>query len=239
MHSEVDKEQVTRALEGVKVAALGCTQCKLSADRTQVVFGIGNPITPMVLVGQSPGEQEDSSGEPFVGRAGQLLTECLQDCGLKRRHIWITNIVKCRPWERTTGGRGRNRDPEEDEIEACRIWIEAELALIRPRVIVCIGGPSASLILGRKVVMTKDRGRFYTEHRFRPAHVIPVFHPAFLLRKHGAEFDELRRQFIEDLDSARRMAAKLRNEAPPPATPPEPENQLSLFEQPDSGGSEN
>lgn len=238
MPSEADKEQVLQALAGVRAAALGCTQCKLSASRTQVVFGTGNPLTPMALVGQSPGEQEDSSGEPFVGRAGQLLTECLQECGIKRRHVWITNIVKCRPWEQSTGGRGKNRDPESDEIEACRMWIEAELALVRPRVIVCIGGPSAELILGRKVVMGKDRGRFYTEHRFRPAHVIPVFHPAFLLRNHGAAFDELRGQFVEDLDSARKLAARLRHETPASAPPPEPENQLSLFDAAEAAGAD-
>lgn len=226
-----DAEATRAALADVRAAALGCVACKLAGDRTQVVFGTGNPGTPMVLVGQSPGEQEDRLGEPFVGRAGQLLNECLQECGIKRKHIWITNIVKCRPWERTAAGRGRNRDPEDDEISACRAWLEAELALIRPRVIVCIGAPSATLILGHEVAISRQRGGWFTEHPFRPAHVMPVFHPAYLLRQHGAEFDELRRQFVADLDSARRMAAKLLHEPAPAASPPPPAAQMSLFEE--------
>ena len=236
-----DQQMVREALEQVRSAALECVQCKLHADRTQVVFGTGNPITPMVLVGQSPGEQEDQTGEPFVGRAGQLLTECLAECKLKRHHIWITNIVKCRPWERTERGRGRNRDPEEDEIQACRQWIEAELALIRPHVIVCIGSPSAQLILGRKgMSITRERGKWFEDHDFRPARVMPVLHPAYILRKQGQpDFDELRQQLIDDLNVARKMAARLRSEpaqreAAEPESQPEPEppepNQPSLFD---------
>jgi DNA polymerase len=209
---------VESAVDDVRRAALGCVSCKLHEMRTQVVFGHGNPRSPLVLVGQSPGEQEDKSGEPFVGPAGQLLTECLAEVGIQRSRIWITNVVKCRPYDVTGAARGRNRDPEEDEVEACRGWIEAELALIRPRVIVCIGSPSAGVVLGRKLVMNKDRGRWFTEHRFRPAYVMAVLHPAYLLRKHGAEFEELKRQFIGDLEEARRTTARLLKE--PPAPPP-------------------
>lgn len=223
-----DKARTHSALADVRSAALACVACPLHRDRTQVVFGTGNPDTPMVLVGQSPGEQEDSTGEPFVGRAGQLLNECLQACGIKRRHIWITNIVKCRPWRRTSGGRGQNRDPEPDEIAACRTWIEAELALIRPRVIVCIGQPAASLILGRPVVISRDRGKWFTEHPFRPAHVMPVLHPAYLLRKQGPVFDELKEQLTRDLDEARRTAARLLHQ--PAAVAPAEQAQMSLFE---------
>jgi len=231
-----EQAAVREALEEVRTAALGCVACKLHADRTQVVFGTGNPNTPMVLVGQSPGEQEDQTGEPFVGRAGQLLTECLAECGIKRRHVWITNIVKCRPWERTERGRGRNRDPEDDEIQACRSWIEAELALINPLVIVCIGAPSAQTILGRKLAITRDRGTWFVDHDFRPAQIMPVLHPAYIVRKQGqADYDELRQQLIDDLDAARRMAARLRSEPPPkptsePAPSPPDANQPTLFD---------
>ncbi len=230
MSGPADRDAVPGHLDRLRTAALQCRACPLAADRTQVVFGVGNPHTPMVLVGQSPGEQEDRTGEPFVGRAGLLLTECLEANRIRRRHIWITNIVKCRPWERTAGGRGRNRDPEPEEIEACRMWIEAELAIIRPKVIVCIGAPSAELILNRKVGITRDRGKWFTDHPFRPAMVMPVLHPAYIVRKTGqSEFEELRLQLIADLDTARRMAAKLLKEpvrlvpgpvaAPPPAQP--------------------
>ena len=173
----MDQHELAAAMAELRDAALACTECKLRAECQQVVFGVGSPQTPMVLVGQSPGEQEDTTGEPFVGPAGQLLSECLDACGIKRRHIWITNIVKCRPWLATSRGRGRNRDPEEDEIQACRGWIEAELALIRPKVVVCIGAPSAELLLGRKLSITRERGKWFTEHPFRPAHIMPVLHP--------------------------------------------------------------
>lgn len=231
-----EQHAVREALAEVRDAALGCVACKLHVHRTQVVFGVGNPNTPMVLVGQSPGEQEDQTGEPFVGRAGQLLTECLAECGIKRRHVWITNIVKCRPWERTERGRGRNRDPEDDEIQACRSWIEAELALITPHVIVCIGAPSAQTILGRKLSITRDRGTWFVDHDFRPAQVMPVLHPAYIVRKQGQpDYDSLRQQLIDDLDAARRMAARLRSEPPlkadGAATSAEPSgSQPSLFD---------
>ncbi|MBI5832800.1 MAG: uracil-DNA glycosylase [Armatimonadetes bacterium] len=229
---------VEAAIEDVRRAAMGCLGCKLHALRTQVVFGVGNPRSPLVLVGQSPGEQEDQTGLPFVGPAGQLLGECLGKVGIRREQVWITNIVKCRPFERTSSARGKNRDPEPDEVEACQAWIEAELALLRPKVIVCIGAPSAQLILGRRVSVTKDRGRFYTDHRFRPAQVLAVLHPAYILRHHGEELEALRQQLVDDLESARRTTARLLKEpAPTPPAPPAPEpeaeaaprEQMSLF----------
>ncbi len=229
---------VEAAIEDVRRAALGCLGCRLHEIRTQVVFGTGNPRSPLVLVGQSPGEQEDQTGMPFVGPAGQLLSECLAEVGIRREQVWITNIVKCRPYEKTGSPRGKNRDPEPDEVEACQPWIEAELALLRPKVIVCIGAPSAKLILGRAVSITRDRGRFYTDHRFRPAQVVPVLHPAYILRHHGDERAAMRQQLIDDLESARRTTARLLKEpapaAPPPIEAPTPEpaperDQMSLF----------
>jgi DNA polymerase len=213
---------VESAVDDVRCAALACVGCRLHERRTQVVFGHGNPRSPLVLVGQSPGEQEDHSGQPFVGPAGQLLSECLGAVGIARERIWITNIVKCRPWEPTSGGRGRNRDPQDDEVAACQQWIEAELALIRPRVIVCIGAPSAELILGRRVSATKDRGRWYQEHRFRPAWVLAVLHPAYILRQHGQALESMKQQLIDDLENARRTTARLLKEPPAPVEPPPP-----------------
>lgn len=232
-----DRAQLETALAELRSAAAGCTACKLAGERTQVVFGCGRPVSPMMLIGQSPGEQEDRAGEPFVGRAGQLLTECLAACGIRREQVWITNIVKCRPWVRTERGRGTNRDPEPDEIAACRGWIEGELALVRPRVIVCVGAPSATLILGRRVAITQDRGRWFDEHPFRPARVMPVLHPAYLVRKYGAELEELKRQLTADLDEARKEAARLRREplgAPAPASREPEVVQASLFGADDS-----
>ncbi|MCC7493470.1 MAG: uracil-DNA glycosylase [Fimbriimonadaceae bacterium] len=238
-----DGPAVAEAIAELREAALGCVACQLQADRTQVVFGCGNPATPMVLVGQSPGEQEDQSGEPFVGRAGQLLTECLARCTIQRRHVWITNIVKCRPWTRTERGKGRNRDPEEDEIQACRQWIEAELALIRPKVIVCIGKPSAELVLGRPIPISQVRGRWFVDHRFRPAWVMPVLHPAYIVRKQGqADYEPLCQQLADDLETARQKArqllkepvqptaAELANAEPTAPDPLDEADQPSLFD---------
>ena len=224
---------VETALEELRHAALGCVGCKLHLGRTQVVFGQGNPLAPMVLVGQSPGEQEDRAGEPFVGPAGQLLNECLAAVGIKRAKVWITNIVKCRPYVQTAPARGRNRDPEDDEIDACQTWIEAELALLRPRVIVAIGGPSASLLLGHDVGITRSRGKWFQDHRFRPAWIMPVLHPAYILRNHGETFDALRQQLIDDLEHARRTVVRLLKEpaeVSPPPPPPAAVEQPSLFD---------
>jgi DNA polymerase len=230
MTSTEDLVSVETALEDIRRAALGCVACKLHEGRTQVVFGIGNPRSPMVLVGQSPGEQEDRTGEPFVGRAGQLLNECLGECGIRRDNVWISNVVKCRPYTVAAGQRARDRDPEEDEISACQPWVEAELALIRPRVIICIGGPSAGVMLGRKVYITKERGQWFQNHRFRPAWVMPVLHPAYILRQHGPAYDQLRQQLIDDLEQARQTTARLLKEPlRPESEPPAPTSQPSLF----------
>lgn len=223
---------VEAALEEVRHAALGCVACKLCNARTQVVFGEGNARSPLVLVGQSPGEQEDKVGSPFVGPAGTLLNEALGELGIRRSKIWITNAVKCRPYDQTSSNRGKNRDPDDEEIAACQPWLEAELALIRPRVIVCIGAPSATLILGRRLTMTRDRGHWFQDHRFRPAWVMPVLHPAYILRHHGAEFDVMRQQLVDDLESARKQVVRLLKEPPAPAAPPPPTPRETAAAQP-------
>ncbi|HIE53148.1 MAG TPA: uracil-DNA glycosylase [Armatimonadetes bacterium] len=202
----------------LRARALTCTDCNLSQTRTQVVFGTGNPETPMVLIGEGPGEQEDATGIPFVGRAGKLLDEVLRVNGISRNHVWITNVLKCRAFV-VEGGRATNRPPRVEEVSACRQWIEAEIALINPLVIVCVGGPAAKLIIGSAFQsMTRQRGQWFTDTEYAP-YVMPILHPAYVLRQHGPAFEEARQLLIDDLRRARDKVRELRRHPPPPRPP--------------------
>ena len=173
------------SLADVAVAASACTLCKLAASRTQVVFGVGRPDADLLFVGEGPGEQEDLRGEPFVGRAGQLLTQLIEGIGLTREDVYIANVVKCRP--------PGNRDPHPEEIEACAPWLDRQLALIRPRVIVTLGNFATKLLLDTKEGITKLRGKVYP---FRTGVLIPTFHPAAVLRGGGEPMAQMRADFI-------------------------------------------
>jgi DNA polymerase len=174
------------SFEALRDAALGCTACGLSETRTQVVFGVGDPHADLLFVGEGPGEQEDLRGEPFVGRAGQLLTRLIEDIGLSRPEVYITNVVKCRP--------PGNRDPLPVEIETCRPYLEAQLAFISPSVVVTLGNFATKLLLSTKEGITKVRGR---EQPFREgAVIIPVLHPSAVLRSGGAALAQTRADFV-------------------------------------------
>ncbi len=155
-----------------------CTRCKLSAGRNSIVFGSGNPNADLVFVGEGPGKDEDEQGFPFVGRAGKKLTEIIEKgMNLNRdRDTYICNIVKCRP--------PGNRDPEKDEIESCKPFLLKQLQAIQPKVIVALGKPAASTLLGRTVPITKERG---TWHEFEGFKLMLTFHPAYLLRSYTLE----------------------------------------------------
>ena len=168
-------------------AALVCTKCPLAATRTQVVFGVGDPHADLMFVGEGPGEQEDLQGEPFVGRAGRLLTSLIEGIGLSREEVYIANVVKCRP--------PGNRDPLPLEIETCRPYLDGQLAFVEPRIIVTLGNFATKLLLDTKDGITKLRGR---EFPFGDAGtvVIPVFHPSAVLRNGGAALAEARADFV-------------------------------------------
>ena len=161
-----------------------CTRCGLSATRTKTVFGVGRPTARIVFVGEAPGHDEDVSGEPFVGRAGQLLTDMIQKgMGLRREDVYICNVLKCRP--------PNNRPPAPDEITSCRDYLWRQLAIIRPQVVIALGVPAAQTLLGTKEGIGSLRGRF---HDFYPSGtalvgesipLMPTFHPAYLLRSPG------------------------------------------------------
>jgi uracil-DNA glycosylase family 4 len=177
------------ALAEVAAAAATCERCALAAGRTQVVFGVGRDDADLMFVGEGPGEHEDRQGEPFVGRAGQLLTRLIGDIGLSRADVYIANVVKCRP--------PGNRDPRPEEITACSPWLDRQLAIVRPRVIVTLGNFATKLLLGTKSGITRLRG---TEHPFTRAGVeavlVPTYHPAAVLRQGGRALAETRADFV-------------------------------------------
>jgi DNA polymerase len=160
-----------RSLEEVRNDLGDCTRCKLCSGRTHIVFGVGNPKAELVFVGEGPGADEDEQGIPFVGKAGQLLTKMIEAMGFSRDEVYICNVVKCRP--------PNNRNPEPDEIEACSPFLRAQLASIRPKVIVTLGKCAAQSLLGDGTPITRLRGN-WREYGGIP--VMPTFHPAYLLR---------------------------------------------------------
>ena len=166
--------------------ALTCTKCPLAETRTQVVFGVGDAHADLLFVGEGPGEQEDLTGEPFVGRAGRLLTSLIEGIGLTRAEVYIANVVKCRP--------PGNRDPLPLEIESCWPYLDAQIAFIEPRVVVTLGNFATKLLLETKDGITKLRGK---EFPFRDGAVlIPVFHPSAVLRNGGAALAQARADFV-------------------------------------------
>jgi DNA polymerase len=152
-----------------------CTRCKLHGGRTNLVFGVGDPNADLMFIGEGPGADEDAKGEPFVGRAGQLLTDIIErGMGLKRSQVYICNVVKCRPPE--------NRNPEPDEVLACEPFLFRQIEIVKPRVIVGLGAFAVQCVLRLKTPISKLRGNW---HEVRGIKMMPTFHPAYLLRNPG------------------------------------------------------
>jgi uracil-DNA glycosylase len=164
------------ALQEIRDEIGDCTRCKLHKGRTNIVFGIGDPHARLMFVGEGPGADEDVKGEPFVGRAGQLLTQIIKAMGLEREQVYIANVVKCRPPE--------NRNPEPDEIEQCSPFLHAQIASVNPAVIVALGKFAAQTLLGVETPISRMRGQF---HQLGSVAVMPTFHPSYLLRNPGAK----------------------------------------------------
>lgn len=166
------------ALEALRARALKCVRCPhLVRSRKQVVFGVGNPNADLMFVGEAPGADEDAQGEPFVGRAGQLLTRIIETMGLSRKTVYIGNILKCRP-DMPDGAPG-NRKPTAEEMETCSPWLLEQIELIQPKVLVALGGTAVEGLLGGKVAITRARGQWTT---FKGIPLMPTFHPSYLLR---------------------------------------------------------
>ena len=163
--------------EALRQTVLSCKNCKLCETRHNVVFGVGNPQSKVMVIGEGPGENEDLQGEPFVGRGGQLLDKMLTHVGLSRNeNVYIANMVKCRP--------PKNRDPEKDELEACIGYLRNQVHLIRPKIIVCLGRIAACAIIDPGFKVTKQHGEFYDRNGTL---MMGTFHPAALLRNPGSK----------------------------------------------------
>lgn len=169
---------VAWTLDTLREAALKCVKCPhLVKSRTQVVFGVGNPNAELMFVGEAPGADEDAQGEPFVGRAGQLLTRIIQAMGFQRADVYIGNVLKCRP-DMPPGSTG-NRKPRSEEMATCLPWLEKQIELIKPRVMVALGATALEGLLGATGPVGKMRGRWLD---FRGIPVMATYHPAYLLR---------------------------------------------------------
>ena len=184
------------ALRRLEREIAGCTRCKLSQGRNTIVFGSGAPGARLVFIGEGPGEEEDRQGLPFVGRAGQKLTEMLAAVGVTREEVYICNIVKCRP--------PGNRNPEPDEIASCAPFLAGQLTAIRPGVIGALGTFAAQTLLRTKEPISRLRGRL---HEYGAAVIVPTFHPAFIIRNPGLEY---RKQAFEDMKLIRREYDRVR-----------------------------
>ncbi|MFL6236454.1 MAG: uracil-DNA glycosylase [Thermoanaerobaculia bacterium] len=185
----MDEEAAGRIAELAALAGVAgaCTRCRLAEGRTKVVFGSGNPAAELMFVGEGPGADEDRQGLPFVGAAGELLTKIIQAIEMSREEVYIANVVKCRP--------PGNRDPQPDEVAACRGYLDKQIALVRPRVLVALGRVAAQTLLGNDAPIGRMRGQWYQVQGI-PAMV--TYHPAALLRNQA-----LKRPTWEDMQQVR------------------------------------
>jgi uracil-DNA glycosylase family protein len=167
------------SLPKLREAAAGCTACELYKTGTQTVFGEGARSAEAMFVGEQPGDQEDKAGKPFVGPAGRLLDEALEDAGIDRTQVYVTNVVKHFKWV-ARGKRRIHQKPSWQEVAACRPWLEAELAVVEPRVLVCLGATAAQALLGRQFRVTKERGKPVESDLAE--HVLATIHPSAILR---------------------------------------------------------
>jgi DNA polymerase len=182
------------ALAAIRTDLGDCTRCKLHGlGRQQIVYGVGNPSADLMFVGEAPGADEDVKGEPFVGRAGQLLTKIIEAMGLRREEVYIANVIKCRP--------PANRNPEPDEVGQCEPFLFRQIDVIKPKVIVALGKFAAQSLLRSTEPITRLRGR---EFQYRDAILMPTYHPAYLLRTPSAK-----REVWEDM---KRVSAILKGE---------------------------
>jgi len=174
----VDDSDGAGLLDALQAIAVVCEKCKLSKTRTQVVYGVGNPNADLMFIGEAPGRDEDLKGEPFVGRAGQLLTDIIKAMKLTRDDVYIANVVKCRPPE--------NRNPEPEELDACRPYIRRQVEIIQPKVIVTLGKFALQSLTEKSYGITATRGQWL---EYNGVKVMPTYHPAYLLRTPSAKKD--------------------------------------------------
>lgn len=174
MNNTINQSKIHETLEHIRMNLGECQRCKLGETRKKLVFGVGNPIARLVFVGEGPGADEDTKGEPFVGDAGKILNRIIAAMELKREEVYICNVVKCRP--------PHNRPPESDEVAACSPFLLRQIASVRPEVIVALGTSASQALLQTKVPISKLRSKF---HNFHGIPLMPTYHPSYLLRTGG------------------------------------------------------
>lgn len=184
------------SLNEIAEASKGCTACHLHKNATQTVFGDGSKRATVMFVGEQPGDQEDLQGEPFVGPAGRILDKGLEEAGIDRKKVYITNVVKHFKWM-PKGKRRIHKKPNREEINACRPWLEAEIALVKPKIVVCLGATAAQALLGAAFRVTKERGRF-AEWDLEPS-ITATVHPSSILRADDESREAEMSAFIRDL----------------------------------------
>jgi|SRR5579871_190952 len=213
--SEIEPTEIqegeTKAERLAKVAARAavCTACDLAKTRANVVFGEGNPEAPLMLIGEGPGQNEDATGRPFVGRAGVLLDECLRENSITRKHIYICNVIRCRACV-LEAGRLKNRPPTPQETAACAPWLEETIRIVQPLVILCLGAPSANAIIHKGFKIMSERGQWFESHYVKYA--MAALHPAYILRQEGEAYEASRRTLVEDIAAARRKVIEAKRE---------------------------
>jgi uracil-DNA glycosylase len=190
------------SLEELREQAAGCTACELYKTGTQTVFGEGARGAEAMFVGEQPGDQEDKAGRPFVGPAGRLFDEALEDAGIDRAQVYVTNVVKHFKW-RARGKRRIHQKPNWSEIAACRPWLEGELAAVEPRVLVCLGATAAQALLGRQFRVTQQRGQPVESDLAE--HVLATVHPSSILRGDPASREQEYGALVNDLREVARL----------------------------------
>jgi uracil-DNA glycosylase family protein len=196
----------TSSWTAVRAAASNCTACHLYKRATQTVFGEGPKGAPMMLVGEQPGDYEDVAGKPFVGPAGKIMDRALEEAGINRSQVYVTNVVKHFKWE-PRGKRRIHQKPNSREIAACRPWLEAELRLVKPKLLVCLGASAAQAIFGPSFRVTRERGKVLSS-KFAPR-VLTTVHPSSLLRQPDEESRQREYdRFVVDLRAALRAAGE-------------------------------
>ncbi len=180
--------------EELEQSIVNCNKCKLCTNRTNIVFGVGNKEADIMMIGEGPGADEDKQGEPFVGKAGQLMNKALTGLGIKREELYIANIVKCRP--------PSNRVPEQDEAEACLNYLRNQVILVKPKIIVLLGSTALKNILGKEYSITAMRGKWIEQ---KGIYYMPTWHPAALLRDENKKIE-----FWNDLKEVRKKEEELR-----------------------------
>jgi uracil-DNA glycosylase family protein len=217
-HSAVDLIPRRPTLPKLREAAADCRACPLWKDATQTVFGAGSRRSIAMFIGEQPGDREDREGAPFVGPASRVLDEALDRAGIDRRAAYVTNAVKHFKWE-ARGKRRIHAKPSWSELAACRPWLEAELAVVRPRVLVCLGATAAQSMLGRQFRVTKQRGEWLESDL--ADHVTATIHPSAILRQHDDESRHKEMEaFVNDLKLVASVLSKQAPEAKPPRSGP-------------------